>query len=216
MIASNKKGAYLSRFTLALLESSGWYVVDYNYAEPTTWGKEKGCEFLNIDNCNSDEFCQDASFSCDYDATGIGKCGLDIYTGACKTVKYYTNTICIDENFELKNLNAKLNALERGGSNSKCFDSDFRQEGVTATKLNNRCYISVCSFTGKFIYILVGSYIMLCRQEGQILPAPPGLVGTLTCPRDFSKYCENKKTCPYHCNKNGACINGKCLCTGST
>lgn len=57
---------------------------------------------------------------------------------------------------------------------------------------------------------------MICRQEGQLLPSPPGLTGTLTCPRDFDQYCQNKKTCPYHCNKNGACINGQCLCTGST
>lgn len=52
MIASGKKGAYLSRFTLALLESSGWYPnVNYAYAEPTTWGKNKSCAFLDIDNC---------------------------------------------------------------------------------------------------------------------------------------------------------------------
>lgn len=100
MIATSKKGAFLSRFTLALLESSGWYpYVNYGYAESTTWGKQKGCNFLNIDDCSGEEFCQDSNFSCDSDATGIGKCGLDAYTGACKTVKYYTNTICVDENF---------------------------------------------------------------------------------------------------------------------
>ncbi len=39
MIASNKKGSFVSRFTLALLESSGWYFeVDYSWAEKTTWG----------------------------------------------------------------------------------------------------------------------------------------------------------------------------------
>ena len=26
----------------------------------------------------------------------------------------------------------------------------------------------------------------------------------------------NKKTCAYHCNKNGACINGQCLCIQDT
>lgn len=52
MIASGKKGAYLSRFTLALFESTGWYPnVNYTYAEPSTWGKGKGCSFLSIDNC---------------------------------------------------------------------------------------------------------------------------------------------------------------------
>lgn len=42
------------------------------------------------------------------------------------------------------------------------------------------------------------------------------MTGKLTCPKNFANYCENKKTCPYHCNKNGVCINGKCLCTGAT
>jgi len=53
MIASAKKGAYFSRATLALLASTGWYNVSYIYAEPTTWGKNKSCSFLDIDNCAS-------------------------------------------------------------------------------------------------------------------------------------------------------------------
>lgn len=50
------------------------------------------------------------------------------------------------------------------------------------------------------------------------MPAPStsGLNGTLKCPMSFDNYCNNKKTCVYGCNKNGACINGLCLCTGST
>lgn len=129
--------------------------------------------------------------------------------------KYFTNTICVDENFEAKNLNAKLNALEKGGSSSRCFISDFRQQGVGKTKLDNRCYISVCSTNGKFIYVMVGSFVLICRSPGQKLAAPPGIEGSLTCPAKFENYCLSKKTCPYHCNKNGACIDGKCLCTGS-
>lgn len=62
---------------------------------------------------------------------------------------------------------------------------------------------------------MVGSYVMICRTPGQKLTPPPGLEGSLTCPSKFENYCASKKTCPYHCNKNGACIDGKCLCTGS-
>lgn len=76
--------------------------------------------------------------------------------------------------------------------------------------------MSVCSATGKFLYILVGSFVLVCRNEGQVITAPIGLTGTLTCPKNFGNYCSNKRTCPYHCNKNGACVNGKCLCTGVT
>ena len=155
----------MSRFTLALLESSGFYTyVNYNYAEPSAWGKGKGCGFLNIDDCNYEEFCNDKNYSCDSDATGIGKCGVDPFSGSCMVVKYFTNTICVDENYELKNLNAKLNTLERGGSSSRCFDSDFRQDGLNANILNNRCYVSVCSASAKFVYVLVGSYILVCRS----------------------------------------------------
>ena len=131
-------------------------------------------------------------------------------------IRYYTQTICIDEDFELKNLNAPLNAMERGGSNSKCFISNFKSTGnIKSTVLNNRCYISVCSATGKYIFILIGQSILTCRIPGQKISAPIGLQGTLTCPKNFDNYCQTKPTCPYHCNKNGACINGQCLCTGN-
>lgn len=100
MIASEKVGAYMSRFTLALLQSSGWYLnVSYKYAEPSLWGKGKGCSFLNIDNCEGTQFCQDSSFSCIWEGTAIGKCGTDPFTGTCMVSKYFTNTICTDESF---------------------------------------------------------------------------------------------------------------------
>ena len=38
--------------------------------------------------------------------------------------------------------------------------------------------------------------------------------GTLQCPSNFDNYCGTKKTCAFHCNRNGICVNGKCLCTG--
>lgn len=55
---------------------------------------------------------------------------------------------------------------------------------------------------------------MVCRKPGQVISAPPGLEGDLTCPSRFESQCDSKKTCAYHCNKNGACINGQCLCAG--
>lgn len=96
MIASGKKNTYSSRLTFALLNSTGWYDVSFEYAEPTTWGKGKGCSFFNIDNCTSSEFCSGSDFGCDWDNTGIGKCDLDAYAGSCKLINYFTNTMCID------------------------------------------------------------------------------------------------------------------------
>lgn len=43
MIASSKKGSYVSNISLALMDSTGWYTVNYDYAEPTTWGQAGSC-----------------------------------------------------------------------------------------------------------------------------------------------------------------------------
>lgn len=63
---------------------------------------------------------------------------------------------------------------------------------------------------------MIGASVVICRTPGQVINAPTGLNGTLRCPKNFDNFCKNKKTCPYHCNKNGACVDGKCLCTGAT
>ena len=55
MIASNKKNSFVSKVTLALLNTTGWYIsVNSSFAEPSVWGKSAGCSFLDIDNCAFD------------------------------------------------------------------------------------------------------------------------------------------------------------------
>lgn len=106
-------------------------------------------------------------------------------------------------------------AQEKGGYNSRCFSSNFRRTGSTANSLNNRCYTTVCSVNGTYIYILINGYTLICSSPNQVIAAPLGLTGTLTCPSQFSLICGGKKTCAYNCNQNGGCFNGQCLCTGS-
>jgi hypothetical protein len=48
----------------------------------------------------------------------------------------------------------------------------------------------------------------VCFQHGQVVNAPPGMEGELKCPDNFEDYCGGKKTCPYHCNINGLCLDG--------
>lgn len=116
MIAISKKQAFVSRFTLALLDSTGWYDVNYTYAEPTGWGKGKGCGFLNVDLCASEEFCGKVAsagsleLNCDWDGTAYGSCLNDPFAGSCNIITYYTNTICLDEAYEFTSLTASLKA----------------------------------------------------------------------------------------------------------
>lgn len=47
-----------SKFTLTLMEDSGWYKVDYTQAQELDWGKGKGCDFYQyFCNQNFSEFC---------------------------------------------------------------------------------------------------------------------------------------------------------------
>lgn len=43
MTASINDDSIISIITLTLLEETGWYKVNNNYAEPLEWGKAKGC-----------------------------------------------------------------------------------------------------------------------------------------------------------------------------
>ena len=52
MTAKQEPQSYFSIFTMALLEDTGWYQVDYSLADKTTFGKDKGCNFVK-NTCNS-------------------------------------------------------------------------------------------------------------------------------------------------------------------
>ena len=117
MIAVSKKQAFFSRFTFALLDSTGWYDVNYTYAENSGWGKNKGCSFMDVDICNTEQYCNMGSvdsnglaLDCDWDGTAYGSCTPDPFTNSCSVINYYTNTVCIDEFYEKYSLTQPMNA----------------------------------------------------------------------------------------------------------
>lgn len=68
--------------SLAVFEDSGWYKVNYQYANEPIWGYKKGCKFLQ-EKCvvnqrpNFDEFCQNSTYShCDYKHLRKGDCNI--------------------------------------------------------------------------------------------------------------------------------------------
>ena len=75
----------ISEFTLALLEGTGWYKVDYSLAEPMSYGKNEGCAFLDT-KCidpetlkpNFKEFCPNLTAEgVSWTKRGYGFCGAD-------------------------------------------------------------------------------------------------------------------------------------------
>ena len=45
MTGTDSTNPVFSRITLALLEDSGWYIPDYDKAQPLSWGAGAGCDF---------------------------------------------------------------------------------------------------------------------------------------------------------------------------
>ena len=126
MTSSSIADARFSEFTLALLEGSGWYKANYKYAEEMTYGKNKGCEFLDapcVDKKTKEvafeEFCYPLnSVKTTWTGRGVGVCGvnsvkrnvfaennywgdrtsvLDPFSDNCPLLNMYQNKDCEDK-----------------------------------------------------------------------------------------------------------------------
>jgi len=112
MTASSIKDSRLSEFTLAILEGTGWYQVDYSYAEPMTYGKNRGCEFLDTP-CMSketktsnfpEEFCTGlTTVGSFYTGRGVGPCGagtsLNTQSSLRSSFDYWGNKTIVADKF---------------------------------------------------------------------------------------------------------------------
>ena len=101
-----------SRLTLALMEDTGWYRVDYTMAEPLQWGKNMGCTFA-MKSCKAwmerpamkeenrlEPFCNILDKSsgglktgCSFDRTSVAKCNLIKYDNLLPREYRYFNSI---------------------------------------------------------------------------------------------------------------------------
>jgi len=84
MTAGGMYDRRISQFTLALLEGTGWYKVDYSFAESMTYGKGQGCAFFDTPcmdyktfKPNFKEFCSPLnSVGPSWSKKGWGFCGV--------------------------------------------------------------------------------------------------------------------------------------------
>jgi len=137
-------------------------------------------------NCTSNEYCKNLNVkACDYDRTALGFCKNDSLSD-CLYIKYYINFMCIDPNYEKSGLNTDImqKTGEKGGRDSRCFDSDLRVTGAAQSKFPFRCYEVICSSTMKTLTIRVGKTFGFCMFPGQAITLK-GYDGTLTCPLNF-------------------------------
>jgi hypothetical protein len=209
-------GRRVSQFSLALLEGSGWYNIDYSFAEPFYFGQGQGCPFVR-DTCTSNnakfnEYCEGSSRGCAPHGRGGGNCRSDSISEGCK---YYSP----DPDYDCENEDgldyAPLPELQSFGrdTGSKCFSGTLSTLRQNPTIKRSFCFKYACTGSGSDIKLelTVGSNKLVCTKEGTLTIS--GYNGVVNCP-DPVEYCGTlgKKYCPRNCMGRGTCSNGKCVC----
>jgi len=201
----------VSQFTLALLESSGWYVADYSMADNYDYGKGQGCNFLTK-SCSSSTFnfdggiCKSSARACTTTHNGGGSCSSDGRSDNCKFVHANVNYMCDNSNAASS---ARLPSLQAFGrsARSKCFTGTLStSSGASQTTY---CFKYTCS--GSSLTLNLGSKNVACTREGPV--SVSGYKGTINCPNP-AEFCSGagKKTCPRGCMGRGTCNSGVCSC----
>jgi len=208
-------GGKVSEFSLALLEGSGWYIPDYDYAEHYFFGKGQGCGFTT-EKCSSssskfDEFCTGNSRGCAASGRGGGYCSSDSIADGCRF--YYP-----DDDYNCENPDAgdfsRLPDLQVFGreSGSKCFTGTLNTRKST-NGATSFCFKYTCSGSGSSteVEVQVGDNKVTCTEEGS--KTIDGYYGSINCP-DPLTFCSTigKKYCPLNCAGRGTCVDGKCEC----
>jgi hypothetical protein len=209
-------GMRISELSLGMLEASGWYEVDYSYAEPFSWGQGKGCAFMSA-TCNNgnaaakfDEFCTGNVRGCSATGMGGGSCNNDPNMDGCRYQFPFENQDCTNENSMDY---TRLPELQAFGpqAGSKCFTGTLNTRN--SNSLTNFCFRYNCVGSGADtqLDILIGNKKITCNQAGPKIV--DGYYGSVDCP-DPLEYCngQGKKFCPRNCMGRGSCVNNVCKC----
>jgi len=207
MTGSSDHTAVISKISLALLEDTGWYQVEYGHAEDLEWGRGMGCSFVNARCSEWDDrkgyFCtQPGAKGCTTDRSAMGYCNLirhrselssavryfpDSYYGGsdaladfCPYVAAYANGICSDTR------NQPENPVfgENFGDDSKCFESSLVKDGFwKKPDVQPMCYDFKCIDTEEEtkLQVLVASVWYDCPFDGKVENIT-GFSGVLLCP----------------------------------
>jgi len=201
-----------SKFTLGILESTGWYVADYAYSDPFSFGQGQGCGFLT-GTCSSNsysEFCSGSTRSCVNTGYGGGSCSTDTRSDNCKWIHPSVSYSCDNADADSYARLPTLQTFGRG-TGSKCFEGTLNTR--SAGSQTTFCFKYSCSGSGTStkLTLTVGGKSVACAKKGNV--SVSGYAGTISCP-DPLEYCSTigQKVCPRGCMGRGTCVNGICSC----
>jgi len=207
MISTDYPDTAISDITLALLEDTGFYKVNYYSGGLFKFGKDEGCEFFNktcidktSEKATSKEFCDtEGEFKCSYSRTLKSSCLLlsglsipseyqyfsDITKGGYPESNYcpvpfepHSNDVYFQNHCKY---GTAKETFEKMGESSFCFMSSLSQNSNT-DKLRPVCYEISCNTKSKQIIITVGSTTVTCNKDG-VANIPSNLKGKIECPK---------------------------------
>jgi len=203
-----------SQFSLAMLEGSGWYVPNYDYADPYWMGQGNGCNFL-FESCSSadnqfSDFCTGSSRGCTVPGRGGGFCQSDIRSDGCKFNHPEVNYDC--DNTAAAGY-TQLSHLQSFGREAyaKCFEGTLSDNSYSSSSTYCFQYNCVGSGSNTRLEVTVGSETLTCTEEGSM--SVSGYHGYVKCP-DPLTFCSTvgAPVCPRGCMGRGSCVNGRCEC----
>lgn len=224
-----------SDISLAVLEDSGWYQVNYAYTDPIYYGQGKGCSWFNSKCVVSGiaqfpEFCTaGGSTTCDFLGNRKGTCDFTTYAspvptpfqyfaeatrGGADALADYCPYVEAALNGDCKGRGAETSPLpdnsfgEVYGDTSRCFTGDYWLRSVVGVSgVHAGCHPVRC-FKGT-AFVSLGSKEVAC-------PVPGGPIyhedykGTITCP-PYSVLC-GRRPCINGCFGVGICSENGCAC----
>jgi len=216
MASGSATGKRTSQFSLALLEGSGWYAVNYSYAEPYFYGQGEGCNFI-YGQCSTTqasflEFCigSTSNRGCSSQGHSGGVCYNDSQVDGCEYQYPENNYHC--ENPDAVNY-ARLPSAEvfGRGLGSKCFTGTLSTKSSASS--TSFCFKYNCVGSGLTtqLQVILGKTTATCKKEGPLTIS--GYYGSINCP-DPLTFCNTigVKYCPRNCMGRGTCVNNTCQC----
>lgn len=195
----------MSPFSLALLEDSGWYKVDYTKSIPRSFGLGAGCDFVtkdcldpatgDIPEYSKGIFCNDREDEfdrCDPTHSAKAFCSsflLDIPD----EYQYFPDLPRLGGvPIQLDYCPVAANNVELCGEGRKCF---LREQS------NSVCLEATCNEAINRVEFIVRGRSYVCEQDFDVFDIIG--VGDVICPR-FASACPHL-TCPSLCSGRGTC-----------
>lgn len=195
-----------SEFTLALLQDSGWYLVDGSAAEPLVFGRGQGCAFPRgpCPAFGPRFFCDGSNLGCDHTGRARSFCNIGTYESPLPAAfQYFANPNLGGSEFAefcprwqaFQNGDCRDTANGPGsaalgeafGDTSGCFPSTLVvAPNAPLSAIRPNCHSMRCTAAGT-LEVTVGPTTVVCPRGGGPLSVP-GFNGSLICPA-FSDRC---------------------------